>query len=100
MGTGATLRAFTAAGRIIDDAPSQIEQSHNFHPFRRRTQYFKSKQASIHPLLEDLTFTRGRRNWGIAFHRGAFRINPEDFTKIARAMGIELEASEGRSTAQ
>ena len=92
MGTGATLRAFTAAGCIVDDAPYQIEQSHNFHPFRRRTQYFQSKQASIHPLLENLTFTRGRRNWSIAFRRGAFRINPEDFTKIAGAMGIELES--------
>ncbi len=94
MAAGEILQAFTAAGRIVDDAPYQIEQSDTFKPFRRTTHYFKSRQASIHPLLEDLRFTRGRHNWGIAVRRGVFRINSEDFKTIAGAMGIEHHAAD------
>jgi hypothetical protein len=64
MEGGESLQAFTAAGRILDEVPYQVEQSKDFRPFRRMTQYFKSKVASIHPLLEELSFTKGRSNLG------------------------------------
>jgi hypothetical protein len=93
MEGGESLQAFTAAGRILDDVPYQVEQSRDFRPFRRRTEYFNSKDASIHPLLEELSFTKGRSHWGAALRRGIFQIKREDFRKIAMAMGITFEES-------
>lgn len=88
MDSGAALQSFTAAGRILDDVPYQVEQSANFRPFRRRTKFFECKQAPIRPLLQDLTFTRGRASWGTAFRSGSFRITRQDFQAIAKAMFI------------
>ena len=82
MGSGAVLQAFTAAGRILDDIPYEAEQSASFRPYRRRTKFFESGQAPVHPLLQDLTFTRGLASWGSAFRRGAFCITPDDFQKM------------------
>src|SRR5579862_9724357 len=75
MQGGKSLQAFTAAGRILDEFPYQVEQ-------------FKSKDASIHPLLEELSFTKGRSNWGAALRLGIFQMKREDYLKIAIAMGI------------
>jgi hypothetical protein len=93
MDGGESLQAFTAAGRIVDEVPYQVEQSKDFRPFRRKTEYFKGKDASIHPLLEELSFTEGRRNWGAAFRRGVFQMKREDYMKIAMCMGISFEES-------
>ncbi|MGC1725934.1 MAG: EVE domain-containing protein [Candidatus Acidiferrales bacterium] len=89
-----SLQAFTSAGRILDEVPYQVEQSKDFRPFRRKTEYLKSKDASIHPLLEELSFTKGRSNWGAALRMGIFQMKHEDYLKIAIAMGI---TSEGRA---
>jgi hypothetical protein len=93
MEGGESLQAFTAAGRILDKVPYQVEQSENFRPFRRKTEYFKSKDASIHPLLEELSFTKGRSNWGAAFRMGVFQMKHEDYMKIVTAMGITFDKS-------
>jgi hypothetical protein len=74
MGEGPALQSFTAIGRILDDAPVETTQSEGFRPFRRKVQYFKSQQAPIRPLLDELSFTRGRTNWGMAFRRASFII--------------------------
>jgi hypothetical protein len=91
MGSGPVLQAFTAAGRILDEFPYNAEQSAGFRPYRRRTKFFKSKQAPVRPLLQELTFTQGNENWGLAFRRGAFRITANDFKRIAKAMSIKGE---------
>ena len=95
IGHSAPVQAFTAAGRVLDDTPFQIHQGDQFHPFRRQMRYFTVQQASIHPLLQELSFTHGRSNWGIAFRRGTFRISHDDYTKIARAMRIPRQKSKG-----
>jgi hypothetical protein len=48
--------------------------------------FFKSRQAPVRPLLQELTFTQGNESWGLAFRRGAFRITADDFKRIAKAM--------------
>jgi hypothetical protein len=93
MGGGESLQAFTAAGRILDKVPYQVEQSKDFRPFRRKTEYFESKDASILPLLSELSFAKGRSNWGAAFRMGTFQMKREDYMKIAIAMGITFEES-------
>ncbi len=83
---GETVQAFTAAGQILDDAPFQVKQGNAFHPFRRKVHYEATKEAPIHPLLEELSFTEGRSNWGMAFRRGTFKISQQDYERIIRAM--------------
>ena len=90
MGSGTALRAFTAAGRIMDDAPYQASQSLEFQPFRRETAFWHGEQAPIQPLLDALTFTRGRAAWGLSFRRSVFRIEAHDFATIAKAMTLDL----------
>ena len=92
MGSGLVLQAFTAAGRILDEVPYKAEQSEGFRPYRRRTKFFKSRQAPVRPLLEELTFTQGKESWGLTFRRGAFRITADDFKRIAKAMSIKAES--------
>ncbi len=93
LGDGEPVQAFTAIGHILDDAPFQVRQSNTFHPFRRKVHYLDVKEASIHPLLEELSFTQGRSSWGMAFRRGTFKISRQNFEKIERAM----RAREGRN---
>jgi len=84
---GAPIKAFTAIGRVADEAPYQIMQSEQFKPFRRKVKYFDATDAPIAPLLDTLSFSRGRKNWGIVLRRGFFEIEPADFEAVAEAMG-------------
>jgi len=86
--SGEVLQAFTAIGQIIDDSPSQVEQTADFHPYRRSARFEKAREVAIHSLLERLSFTRGRDNWGMQFRRGSFEIPKDDFIMIGRAMGV------------
>src|ERR1700675_825521 len=56
MQGGKSLQAFTAAGRILDDVPYQVEQSKDFRPFRRKTEYFKSKDYLKIAIAMGITF--------------------------------------------
>lgn len=86
MKDGEPLQAFTAVGTITDEEPFQVTQTKGFHPFRRHTHYLKTKEAPIQPMLDDLDFTKGRSNWGMALRRGMFEISHHDYNRIARAM--------------
>ena len=88
MGNGAPVKAFTAIGRIADDAPYQVVLSDSFKPFRRRADYFDAKDAPIAPLLERLSFSRGGKNWGLILRRGFFGIEQADYEAVAEAAGI------------
>ncbi len=63
---GPALQAFTAIGEVIDDAPEQVAQTPGFHPYRRRVRFLEANEAPIAPLLDSLSFTRDKTNWG--FH--------------------------------
>ena len=86
--SGEPIQAFTATGEVIDDEPYQAVQSQTFKPFRRRVRYEDGSRAIIRPLLETLSFSRGRSNWGQVLRRGLFEINGEDYATIAAAMGV------------
>jgi uncharacterized protein YqjF (DUF2071 family) len=88
MGNGAPVKAFTAVGRIVDDAPYQIVLSERFKPFRRKTDYFDAKDAPIAPLLDTLSFSRGGKNWGLVLRRGFFAIEKADYEAVAEAAGV------------
>ena len=89
MKSGAPIQAFTAIGEVTDDAPHRAEQSETFKPFRRQVRYADARDAAIHPLLETLSFSRGKSSWGQVLRRGFFEIEADDYTVIAAAMGTE-----------
>ena len=83
------LQAFTAIGRMPDDEIWQADEG-DFKPWRRRIDYLKSTNAPIRPLLEKLSFTSGRTNWGYAFRFGLLEVTEADFKLISKAMQAEL----------
>ncbi len=83
------LQAFTAIGTVADDSIWQADEG-DFKPWRRRISYAKSADAPIRPLLDTLSFTADKPNWGYAFRYGLLEITKEDFATIAQAMKAEL----------
>ena len=84
-----SLQAFTAIGLITDDEIWQAAEG-DFNPFRRRVEYLNSQDAPIRPLLNKLSFTAGKSNWGYAFRYGLIEITEEDFKLIAQAMDVKI----------
>jgi hypothetical protein len=88
MGEGEPVQAFVAIGKIRPGEPYEGDMGGGFHPLRRDVAFLKAKDAPIHPLLDTLSFTRGRASWGYAFRRGSFAVSADDFHVIARAMRV------------
>ena len=88
---GEPLQAFTALGRIADEAPYQVEMRPGFCPWRRRVAFFESQPAPIRPLIEDLDFIQDKHHWGYPFRRGLFEVQRADFERIAAAMSANLD---------
>lgn len=88
MQAGEQLQVFTAIGEVLPGEPYQVKQSEQFQPFRRQVQYFDAREASIRPLLPDLSFARGNASWGQVVRRGTFRIDAADYQIIAKAMHV------------
>lgn len=81
-------QSFTAIGKINPGDAYTFQMSEGFIPWRRDVSFVKSSEASIHPLLDYLSFIKDKRKWGFPFRRGCFEISQDDFQIIARAMGI------------
>ena len=79
------LQAFTALGTVADDIVWQADEG-DFKPWRRRILYQQTHDAPIRPLLQQLSFTKDRLNWGYAFRYGLVEITEADFNIIAAAM--------------
>jgi EVE domain len=84
------LQAFTAVGRVAEATVATFYMGNGFLPHRRKVIWWPAAEAPIRPLLDRLDLTRGRANWGMVFRYGLIRITPEDFTRIAGAMGVGL----------
>lgn len=87
---GEPLQAFTAIGHIADDEPYQVAMRPDFHPWRRRVEFFESQEAPIRPLIDDLNFIKNKKQWGYPFRRGLFEVERADFERIAQAMTVNL----------
>lgn len=89
MGEGEPVQAFVAIGTVAEGEPYQGVMG-DFVATRRDVHWWPaSRRAQIKPLLDALSFTRGKPNWGMALRRGSFPITAEDFRRIAEAMGAE-----------
>ena len=87
---GDQLQHFTAVGRVLDDAPYQVEMTATFHPWRRRMQFLACEEAPIQELIGELTFITDPIRWGVPFRRGLFQINDGDFQHIARSTKVRF----------
>lgn len=81
---------FTAIGKVVGKDTYQFQMMPDFIPYRRNIEYFAGTDAPIRPMLDQLSFTRGRRNWGFLFRRGHFEITEADFLLIAQLMLPDL----------
>jgi EVE domain len=91
MGDGEPVQAFTAIGEILPGDAYRADMGGGFKPVRRDVRFFKAHDVPIKPLLDTLSFTKGRTSWGYAFRRGSFRIEADDYRAIAKAMGVKDE---------
>ena len=86
---GEALQTFTAIGRVADGEPYQVEMTPQFHPWRRKVDFCRAREAPVRPLIDDLDFIANKERWGYPFRCGLFEVGRQDFGKIAKAMGIQ-----------
>ena len=85
-------QAFTAIGRVQDEETFQVSMSADFHPFRRRIEFFEAEETKIQPLIEQLSFIKDKRHWGAPFRYGFLEIPASDYDLIAsESLNAELE---------
>ena len=87
---GESCQSFTALGRVVNEMLYSVPMTDDFTPFRRDVEFLPCQVASIHPLLEQLSFITDKRYWGYLFRRGHFVVSQADFHAIAAAMGVEI----------
>lgn len=80
------LQAFTAIGKIKVREPYQVDMGNDFCPFRRDALWFESRATFITPLLNQLDFTKNKKNWGYQFRFGLLAVSEHDMQLIAQAM--------------
>ena len=86
FGTKDACQAFTAIGTVIDERIYQSQMADGFEPFRKDVDWLDADEAPIRPLLESLSFTQGKSNWGYMFRFGLLKVTADDMARIAAAM--------------
>lgn len=87
---GELIQKFTAIGHIAGKDAFQTKVSAKFMPWRRRVEFLECEEASILPLIPDLSFITDKVNWGLPLRRGLFEISAADAALIAAAMKADL----------
>lgn len=82
------LQSFTAIGKVAGSEPYQVDMGNGFCPFRQDVRWFESQEAEIIPLLNQLDFTKNKKNWGYQFRFGLLEISEHDMQHISMAMRI------------
>ena len=82
------LRAFTALGVVVDEAPYQAEPMSmgdrgTVQPWRRRIEFLPVRRAALHDLTLELTQPP---NWGYQLRRGLVPLTPNDFETLRALM--------------
>ncbi|KTD47860.1 EVE domain-containing protein [Legionella quateirensis] len=84
------LKAFTAIGTVKNGEAYQVDMGDGFCPFRRDVAWYKATEAFIFAYLDELEFTKGRRNWGYPLRFGLLLISDHDAKLIAQAMNVVI----------
>lgn len=80
------LQSFTAIGRVTGSEPYQVDMGNGFFPFRLDVRWFESQEVPISSLLNQLEFTKNKKNWGYKFRFGLIAISEHDMRLISIAM--------------
>ena len=80
------LQSFTAICQIKDENIYQQDMGDRFVPFRRDVTFLPTRDISILPLINDLTFIKHKTHWGAPFRFGTLQITEQDFKLIASRM--------------
>jgi len=96
---GAPLQQFTALGVVLTGEVYAVEMAPDFTPYRVDVKFLPCRAAPIAPLIETLSFIRSKTHWGAAFRFGMLKVPPEDFRKIATAMGCAAAFAENGDSA-
>ena len=92
LGIKGVCQAFTAIGTVRDERVYQGHMGNGFEPFRKDVDWLDADEAPIRPLLEVLSFTQGKSNWGYAFRFGLLNVTADDMDAIAEAMHAQALA--------
>ena len=89
------LQAFTALGTVQPGDPYEFDMGAGFRPFRRDVAWCADTgDAHIAPLLDRLSFTVGRANWGYALRFGLLQVTWQDMALIFTAMLGQVRSDE------
>ena len=83
---GKPLQKFTALGKVTDEDPYQANTTGDFKPYRRNVEFKNVEETEIRSLLEQLTFIKNKKKWGIYLISGFREISKEDFNVINNKM--------------
>ncbi len=86
LGSKDACQAFTAIGTVRDERIYQGDMGGGLLPFRKDVDWLAAQEAPIRPLLDALSFTAGKSNWGYAFRFGLLTVTAADMDLIAQAM--------------
>ena len=95
MGGQDRLQSFTAIGIVRQGDAYQVDMGGDFCPFRRNVDWLPSTEVPIAPLLDRLSFTAGKRNWGYQLRCGLFAISEDDWQLIATEMMMDQPQATG-----
>ena len=83
---------FTAVGRVKTGEVYRFDMGSGFMPYRLDVDFSSCRDVPILPLLDKLSFTKDKKNWGRQFRFGHFEISESDFTIIANEMGVKIDS--------
>ena len=87
MGRPDGLQCFTALGAVQPTAPYRFDMGGGFVPWRRDVGWQAGTAPTpIRPLLAQLEFTQGQKNWAAPLRFGLLRISAQDMACISAAM--------------
>ncbi|GBB84432.1 hypothetical protein RclHR1_01100024 [Rhizophagus clarus] len=76
------IKGFTAIGIVEEKIPYNPPS-----PARVKVKYLETKKyLNIHDVLDNLSFIKDKKRWGILFRRSLFEINEKDFKLILKNM--------------
>lgn len=79
-------QSFTAIAQAADEKIYSFQISEDFIPFRRKVNFFESKDISILPIIENLKFINDKSKWGYPFRFGLLEIGRQDYEYIKERM--------------
>lgn len=85
---GDPVQAFVAHARVTGAAPCRREFAPGMDAWCRDAAFDAVDPVPVRPLLEQLSFVKNPRHWGMAFRQGKFAIPQADYRVIAQAMGV------------